>query len=301
MTLSAYISNRLIGYIFLSLSVLAWGVSIPLNKLLLENSEPLITLILQLTGSVSLLLILAIVLKIKISWRQDKVLIIVMIGILEPAVAYYLGFVGVQYTTAMHTSTIYAMEPAGIVALNAILFRRKTSWPLVMATLVSIGGVAVIAADGYSSQGSNVLRGDILVFLGVMAASLYVSISSRFTAAIEIVKMLLLQQLGSLVALSAIWLVARSINQVSVEPMHGSFMVNAFAVGILQFGLSFLFYFMGVKRVSGTPSILILNMTPIVGIISSFILIGETISGNFIFGALIVFFCMMYTSLKENH
>jgi len=281
--------------------VLAWGVSIPLNKLLLENSEPLITLILQLTGSVSLLLILAIVLNIKIGWRQDKVLIIVMIGILEPAIAYYLGFVGVQYTTAMHTSIIYAMEPAGIVALNAILFRRKTSWPLVIATLVSIGGVAVIAADGYSSQGSNVLRGDILVFFGVMAASLYVSISSRFTAAIEIVKMLLLQQLGSLVALSAIWLVARSINQVSVEPMHGSFMVNAFAVGILQFGLSFLFYFMGVKRVSGTPSILILNMTPIVGIISSVILIGETISRNFIFGALIVFFCMMYTSLKENH
>lgn len=301
MTLSSYISNRLIGYIFLSLSVLAWGVSIPLNKLLLENSEPLITLILQLTGSVSLLLILAIVLNIKIGWRQDKVLIIVMIGILEPAIAYYLGFVGVQYTTAMHTSIIYAMEPAGIVALNAILFRRKTSWPLVIATLVSIGGVAVIAADGYSSQGSNVLRGDILVFFGVMAASLYVSISSRFTAAIEIVKMLLLQQLGSLVALSAIWLVARSINQVSVEPMHGSFMVNAFAVGILQFGLSFLFYFMGVKRVSGTPSILILNMTPIVGIISSVILIGETISRNFIFGALIVFFCMMYTSLKENH
>lgn len=301
MNLSSRTSNRLIGYIFLSLSVLAWGVSIPLNKLLLENSEPLITLILQLAGSVSLLLILAITLNINIGWRQDKVLIIVMIGILEPAIAYYLGFVGVQHTTAMHTSIIYAMEPAGIVALNAILFKRKTSWPLVMVILVSIGGVAVIAADGYSSKGSNVLRGDILVFLGVMAASLYVSISSRFTAAIEIVKMLLLQQLGSLVALSVIWLVARSIDKVSVEPIHGSFMMNAFAVGILQFGVSFIFYFMGVKRVNGTPSILILNMIPIVGIISSFVLLREVISENFIFGALIVFFCMMYTSLKENH
>lgn len=301
MTISSHAYSRLTGHMLLSMSVLAWGISIPLNKLLLENAEPLITLILQLAGSVSLLLLLAIALNLKISWHQDRVPLIVMIGILEPAVAYYLGFLGVQHTTAMHTSIIYAIEPAGIVALNAVLFKRKTAWPLVIATLVSIGGVALIAADGYSVHGSDVLRGDILVFTGVMAAALYVSISSRFTDAIDIVKMLLLQQLGSLIVLGVIWLAARSIGQVSVNPLQSSFVVSAFAVGVLQFGLSFLFYFMGVKRVSGTASVLILNMTPVVGVISSVILMGETASKNFLLGALVVVFCMMYTSLKESH
>lgn len=292
--------RKVVGFGLLCLAVLAWGISIPLNKLLLEDAQPLLTLILQLCGSVSLLAVLAKVLRLRVSWQQDRVVWIVMIGVLEPAAAYYLGFVGVQHTSAMHTSVIFAMEPAGIVALNALLFQRKTSGSLVLATLVSMGGVALIAADGYNTQGQGALRGDILVFAGVMAASLYVSLSSRFAQAIHIVKMLLLQQLGSLVCLSMFWLWARSMDHVAAPVIQHSFIVSAFSVGVLQFGLAFLFYFMGAQRVSGTASVLILNMIPVVGVTSSALLMGEIISPHFVMGATIVILCMVYTSLKNQ-
>jgi len=297
----AWASGKAAGFVLLGLAVLAWGVSIPLNKLLLEHTPPLLTLILQLLGSVSLLALIAISLRLKISWQQDRVPLIMLIGMLEPAAAYYLGFVGVQDTTAMHTSVIFAMEPAGIVVLNALLFHRKTAWSLVLATLLSMGGVVLIAADGYSSQGPGVLRGDLLVFAGVMAASLYVSLSSRFADTIHIVKMLLLQQVGSLVCLSIFWLFAWSAGQVSALVYQPSLIVSAVALGMLQFGMAFLCYFLGAKRVSGSASILVLNLIPVVGVIASSLLIGEVATLNFLMGAVLVIVCMAYTSLKDGH
>lgn len=292
--------SKFIGYAYLVLSVLAWGVSIPLNKLLLKDGQPLTTLAFQLIGSVLFISIIILVRKIKIDIKPKVAILIATTGLLEPALAYYLGFVGIQHTSSMHASVIYALEPVGIVIFNALLFRHKTTPTAVVAIAISVGGIALISLDTGETSGVDLLRGDLIIFLGVMAASLYVALSNRFTNRNDVVHVIWVQQLTSVICIAVIYFAAHSLSSAPIPMIDFAFTASAFAVGSLQFGVAFIFYFKGLQIITNSSGLLILNTTPIIGIAASGIILGEQLSIQYALGASIIIICMAYVAMMEH-
>lgn len=287
---------------YLILATLCWGVAIPFSKMVLPALSPAWLIVLQIAASVAVLACLAAVQRVSLKGiAPAQVAVVALIGMLEPCGAYYLGFVGMQSTSALHTAVIFALEPLGILAFNIVLFRFRIDRRLLVAGVVALMGVVVITLGDASADGHASLRGDAFVFAGVMLAALYVSLSTQAVTIPSATTMLLIQQSGSLI----LALVLLGIDLDGAGGLHRlpawSALWPALAIGVLQFTFAFLFYFRGARDNTSYWSVVVLNLIPVVGIAASILILGETASPVFFVGGAITIGAALYTHLRERH
>lgn len=288
----------------LIMATLCWGVAIPFSKMALPALSPAWLIVLQIAASVAVLACLAAAQRVSLAGlglAPAQVAVVALVGMLEPCGAYYLGFVGMQSTSALHTAVIFALEPLGILAFNIVLFRFRIDRRLLVAGVVALMGVVVITLGDAAADGRASLRGDAFVFAGVMVAALYVSLSTQAVTIPSATAMLLIQQAGSLV-------LALVLLGVDADGGHGlhrlpawSAVWPALAIGVLQFTLAFLFYFRGARDNPSYWSVVVLNLIPVVGIAASILILGESASPVYFVGGAITIGAALYTHLRERH
>ncbi|MGS0894258.1 DMT family transporter [Burkholderia stagnalis] len=285
----------------LIMATLCWGVAIPFSKMALPTLSPAWLIVLQIAASVAVLACVAAARRDSLAGiAPAQVAVVALIGMLEPCGAYYLGFVGMQSTSALHTAVIFALEPLGILAFNIVLFRFRIDRPLLVAGVVALLGVVVITLGDASMDGRASLRGDAFVFAGVMVAALYVSLSTRKVNMPSATTMLLIQQSGSLIlALALLGLDADGGNGLRRLPGWPAIW-PALAIGVLQFTLAFLFYFRGARDNTSYWSVIVLNLIPVVGIVASIFVLGESASPIYFVGGAITIGAAIYTHLREQ-
>ncbi|MBN3784852.1 DMT family transporter [Burkholderia sp. Ac-20345] len=284
----------------LIMATLCWGVAIPFSKMVLPALSPAWLIVLQIAASVAVLACLAAVQRVTLKGiAPAQVAVVALIGMLEPCGAYYLGFVGMQSTSALHTAVIFALEPLGILAFNIALFRFRVDRRLLIAGVVALLGVVVITLGDPSADGHASLRGDAFVFAGVMVAALYVSLSTQAVTLPSATAMLLIQQAGSLL----LALVLLGVDTGSGGPYRlpaWPAVWPALAIGVLQFTLAFLFYFRGARDNASYWSVVVLNLIPVVGIAASILILGESASPIYFVGGAITIGAALYTHLRER-
>lgn len=308
--------------ISLILATVCWGLAIPLSKMALSELTPRWLIFLQIAASVAALWLAAIVSGVRFAGISRRNLALTAaIGILEPFGAYYLGFIGVQHTSSLHASVIFATEPLGIVALNILLFRARIDLRLLLAGVVALSGVLLIATQDLHTGDHTSLHGDVLIFIGTMIAALYVSLSTQYVTIPSVLSMLIIQQTASLLLAGIFLAVGIGLNPGMERLPSGHAALAAMGIGILAFSLAFLFYFWGSKTtatllVDTTPlmaetteekhtstsywSVIVLNFTPIVGIVASCVLLGESVTTIYVAGGTLTIAAAVYTHLREK-
>ncbi|VWC54195.1 membrane protein [Burkholderia aenigmatica] len=291
-------NTRKTGYLITA--TLCWGVAIPFSKMVLPALSPAWLIVLQIAASVTVLACLAVAQRVSLTGiAPAQLAVVALIGMLEPCGAYYLGFVGMQSTSALHTAVIFALEPLGILAFNIALFRFKVDRRLLVAGVVALLGVVVITLGDPSADGHASLRGDAFVFAGVMVAALYVSLSTQAVTLPSTTAMLLIQQAGSLL----LALVLLGVDAGRSGPLRlpaWPAVWPALAIGVLQFTLAFLFYFRGARDNASYWSVVVLNLIPVVGIAASILILGESASPIYFVGGAITIGAALYTHLRER-
>ena len=97
------------------------------------------------------------------SWRAA-----VLLGLLEPALAYLGDAVGLSRTSAVDGSIISGLESALVVILAVALLREAITRPAILAVALALGGVAMLADAG----GQRAAIGDLCIAGGMLSASL---------------------------------------------------------------------------------------------------------------------------------
>ncbi|WP_446902893.1 DMT family transporter [Burkholderia sp. YIM B11467] len=285
----------------LIMATLCWGVAIPFSKMALPALSPAWLIVLQIAASVAALTCVAAVQRVSLTGiAPAQVAVVALIGMLEPCGAYYLGFVGMQSTSALHTAVIFALEPLGILAFNIMLFRFRVDTRLLVAGVVALTGVVVIALGDASADGHASLRGDAFVFAGVMVAALYVSLSTQAVTLPSATTMLLIQQAGSLLLALVLLGIEADGGDGLLQLPAWSAVWPALAIGVLQFTLAFLFYFRGARDNASYWSAVVLNLIPVVGIAASILILGESASPIYFVGGAITIGAAIYTHLRER-
>ncbi|HEY4701957.1 MAG TPA: EamA family transporter, partial [Streptosporangiaceae bacterium] len=73
----------------------------------------------------------------------------VLLGLLEPALAYLADTLGLSLTSAVHGALLSGLESAVVVVLAAILLRETVSTAAGLAVLMALAGLGVLAGtDG---------------------------------------------------------------------------------------------------------------------------------------------------------
>ena len=174
-----------------------WGCGVTLTKIALSEIAATTLLIMQLFASVLFLAGACYVRdrQLPFSWHHLQQGIA---GIFEPALAYMIGILGLQLTTATNATLISSSEVILTILLAAIFLNEKLTRSKLLLSGTSFVGVLLLLLKDIEASGETSLVGDLLVLTGTLFAVFYVLCSKKQIASVDPLQLTASQQLVGL-------------------------------------------------------------------------------------------------------
>lgn len=271
-------------------SAACWGSATVMSHDLLDHFYAPRLLIIQLGSSILLLALMALRERPR-HFLTPALGKASLTGILEPALAYTAGLIGLSMTTAGHSAVISSAEPIFIVLLGWLLFRHRSSLRTTVCIVLAIVGLLLVSLETLSAQdGHNMLLGDALVVLATLFAAAYVVLSARIASHFPPAILAGAQQSVGFGVAVLVYIITKLIGtSPPQEPdIDIGLLVYAAFSGIVQYAIPFWLYLIGLQVLSASLAGLYLTLTPIFGIIGAYLWLGEQPSGTMLLGASII-------------
>jgi len=290
----------------LTLASVFWGVATVISKALLSSVPPITFLVIQLVPSVCVLWVLVLAKGVRpLSW--EGLVPLTLIGLLNPGLSYTLSMLGLTRTSASVATLLWAAEPALIVATAWLLLREAITARFVIATAVAACGVLLVSGIvGSGNLTDTSGYGVTLILGGVLCCALYTVLSRKIASKIDPLPAVAIQQTVGLVWVIAIW---------PLEPQGGA-INNVFALspkdllggavsGLMYYAAAFWFYLNALRSVPATTASIFINLTPVFGVGTAYIFLGERLTQSQWVGAvtilLSVLALMMWAAAPKAH
>jgi O-acetylserine/cysteine efflux transporter len=164
----------------LMLAALLWGGAVTGTKYALSGFGPVTLLAVELTAAAAVLWAVTLVRGYRPPRRWW---VPVLLGLLEPAVAYLAETAGLSMTSAVSGAVVAGLESALVVTLAGLLLRERVTPAAAGAVAVAVAGLLVLARAGGGDGigGPTSVTGDLLMAAGVLSAALYTIAARRFS------------------------------------------------------------------------------------------------------------------------
>ncbi len=267
-----------------------WGVATVISKKLLASVPPITFLVVQLVPSVFLLWLLVLA---RGAWpvRRRGLLALTLIGCLNPGLSYTLSMLGLARTTASVATLLWAAEPALIVATAWLVLREPLTLRLLVATATAACGVLLVSGLPGGADVAGDRYGDLLILGGVFCCALYTVLSRKMAPSIDPLLTVALQQSAGLIWAVTLWSVElRVAGGEDVLALSRSEWGWGAVSGLMYYAAAFWLYLIGLRSVPATIAGGFLNLIPVFGIASAYVLLGERLTLVQWVGAAVVLF-----------
>jgi len=255
-----------------------WGVATVISKKLLASVPPVTFLIIQLAPSVSLLWFLVLIRRAQPAERRG-LLALTLLGWLNPGLSYTLSMLGLTRTTASVATLLWATEPALIIAMAWLLLREPVTLRILTATTMAACGVLLVSGLAEGGHAAGDRYGDALVLAGVFCCALYTVLSRKIVPGVDLLFTVALQQSAGLVWVATLWLLgSRGAGTEGVLALSWSEWIGGGLAGVMYYAAAFWFYLGGLRSVPATIAGGFLNLTPIFGIATAYVFLGERLT-----------------------
>ena len=295
-----YPRGKLIAVAAMIGSAACWGLSTVMSRDLLDTLTPMSLLVVQLTASVTALLLMA---APQFPHRYKGIGRAAAIGIFEPGLTYAVGLAGLALTTAGKASVISASEPVLIVLMAWLLFRSRPSRKLLLCILLAVVGVLMVSGDAYIEASATQLFGDGLIILATLFASTYVVLSARIVSNFPPATLAASQQLVGLAFALVVYIAVIATGSETTSLLDASPSLIAYAAfsGIIQYALAFWLYLIGLRYLSAGVAGLWLTLVPVFGLIGAYVWLGETPTLVMLLGAAIILVAVIVGRRETGH
>ena len=227
------------------------------------------------------------------SWR-----LALLLGLLEPGLAYLAETVGLTRTAASSGSLIAGLESAFVVLLAIVVLRERPRGWTVLATALAFGGLVVLEG-GSPLRGSGL--GDLLVAAGVLSAAGYTVMIKRFVPEGDALALTAVQFAGA-TALTFVYAAGRWAAGGGGLPAHVPvrYWLAAALVGIFGYGLSFVLFNGLIGQIEAGAASVVLNLIPVFGVVSAVALLGERLDVRTASGAALIAAAVLLFLLAER-
>ena len=272
-----------------------WGLAVTGTKYALGGFGPVTLLAVELvTATVALWMVLLVrgYRRLRIWWLP------VLLGLLEPGLAYLGQTIGLSLTSAVNGAVISGLESAMVVLLAGLLLRETVTLPTALAVAVAFGGLLVLAGSGMSHVMS---LGDFLVAGGMLSASTYTIAVKRFGDEVDPLALTAWQFTTASVAVTAVTLV-RWQQGIESPPaaVPARFWVAACIVGVAGYAVSFLLFNFVIGKVNAGSAAVVLNLIPVFGFFSAVLLLREGVGMGEATGAALISLSVLYFTIAER-
>ncbi len=278
----------------LAIMILLGGSSFPLIKVFFGEMQPVAMAFVRSLISVPLLLLVAYYLNpnVKAVLKNWKALF--LLGVVGITVFQLFQNFGLVYATAMESSVLLNTDPIYIAIMASVFLKEKLDLRKVAGIVIAFIGISVIVLRG--SSGTFVLTplgilGDVLAIGGAFSWAVYSIYGKKVMDKVTPYDMTAYAALFGTIILG---ILAFGFEGISLPTSVNGWAILVY-LGLLVSGVAYLMWFVALEGISAYKAGIALFFMPLVGIIVSAIILGETLDLAFGIGAVIVVIGMYIT------
>ncbi|KAB8171004.1 EamA family transporter [Streptomyces sp. 3MP-14] len=265
-------------------AALIWSTSFAVTKVVLENVPPMTIGAIRFTAAA---LILAFLVRLQKGWQPvDRRAALTMGGAGLLGITAYFGLenIGVDLATAADAAVIVAAFPMITVILEVAVNREWPTLPRVAGMVLAMAGVWLIVQQSASEGGTNRLLGDILLLVAGVAWAAYNVVARRTSGGHSPLTVTYYQTVAG--ALGFVLLSTVEVGEWSA-PDPADWGMLAFLAGACSIA-AFVLYNYGLRDVTSSTAVNILNLVPVFGLVSAVVVTGESVGLTEAVGCLVV-------------
>src|SRR4051794_35656388 len=255
------------AYVALLLAALSWGLALTTADAALAGISATDLLLLETAAGTAVVVAACWITGRRVggAWRPAVVL-----GSLEPGIAYVFANVGLILTSAAVGSMLFALESVFVVALAAMLLRARPRGVEVSALGLGVLGTVLVASAQSGGRSSGMGVGIMVVSTLISAG--YVLATKRFANGNEPVALVARQGIASLVV-TAPFILGASLNGGSrLGTASLGCILLACLTGVIGFSIPYTLWTTSLPHVRAGFAAVALNLVPLVGVISATLL-----------------------------
>ena len=258
-------------------AVLIWGLTFVPTKLALAEMGPFTLAVLRF--SVALAAILPIALRgypRSATWRKLPLSTTAPLGLTGVALYFGLQNLGLARTTAAEAGLMSATVPALTALLSTVLLREPLGLRRLAGILASLTGVALVVLSPAGLAGSRgSLEGDLMILAASLAWAVYTLIGKRVAGRVpDTVLLACTMAIGTLLLLPA---AALEPAPVPLPNASASAWLSVLFLGLGGSAASFFCWSAALRRMDASAASIFINLVPVVTIISSALLLHESL------------------------
>ncbi|MBB4823230.1 drug/metabolite transporter (DMT)-like permease [Sporosarcina luteola] len=274
-------------YLLLSVTMLIWGLNLPLVKYLLGFMDPVtMTAFRILLAGITVFTILTPLNLVRRPTNQEW-LYILGGALLNVVLHHYFMSVGLSRTTATNTGLILGMGPVLTAIFTALLLRNnpsKIQWIGAAIGFAGIGSIVLAGGEGVSG----LALGDAFIFFSILAQVLSFMVIAKAARTLD-------PRL-----LTAYMFIVGSFFLIIVSMIQEPGQIEGFATAPPRFWIAFaasgmigsavghMLYNYSVGKVGPAKAAIFMNLNTLFGLIGSAIFLGEIITGRHLIGFLFI-------------
>lgn len=184
-------------------------------------------------------------------------------------------YLSVNYTTATNAALLVAICPVLVPVLSWALYREPITLRILLATLISLFGVAVVVLRGDLGQlrSLSVNRGDLIMLVAVFAWSMYTVLVKRRPAGLHPQSLLAATTLMATVMLTPVYLWESTM--VRTMPVSADTLLAVGYVVVFASLLAFLCFNRGIEVLGPNKGGLFLHLVPVFAALLALAFLGE--------------------------
>ena len=281
--------DRRIGHFLLAVVVLTWGANFGIVKSAFDTIPPLLFGALRFTVMGILLLGLAFWREKEIRIRKEDLGKVIMIGALGLGLYQVLWSLGLNLTSPSNSALILSIQPLlGVLYVDLVKKEpvgRQQYWGMLVAL---VGVVLVILKPTVKLHFSlETLPGDLLTLMAGFCAAIFFSVWSK--PLLKIYSPLRLMSYCMIIGSLVLWIASPFSTQPVLwgKVWKETWWSMGYAM-IFSGMLGHVFWYEGLERIGVTKSMVYLYFIPIWAVLFNFLMMGETIFLQQIFGGVLI-------------
>jgi drug/metabolite transporter (DMT)-like permease len=287
-----YMNNRLKGYLYVMITMSAWGSTYVVSKFILGSVPPFTLLLLRYMVAAVVLYIIMMKKGISKVEQQDYKYII-FIGF----VGYFIGvgaqFVGTQLSNASMASLINSTNPIFIILFAIPILKEKVTISKIISIAAAVIGAYIIIGG---VQGGSMLIGIIACIIATATWSLMSVVSKRAT---EKYNALTVTTYSIMVAILFTFPISiyEMVTIPDINLLEPVVILSALYLGLICTALAFVLWSKSLSMMEAGICSLFYPVQPMVSVLLGWLFLKEKMNSSFFIGAMLIIAGVMFSIL----
>jgi drug/metabolite transporter (DMT)-like permease len=261
-----------------------WGLSVPLATAVLHHLTAADLVLIENVSGTAIVGAAALITRRSLAgpWRPAIVL-----GSLEPGLAYVMVNLGLMRTTAAAGAMLLALESVFIAGLGWLFLRERARRREAYALTLGVVGALIVALSETGGSGST--SGNILVVLGSLAAAAYAVAARRLAVGVDPLGLVFRQGVAAVLLTLPYVAWSWAAQGSRIPSASGTTLTLAGLEGLVGFAIPFVLWAYAAPHVRANVAGVAINIVPVVGVLTAAVVgLGAPTPGQLLGGALIL-------------